>query len=948
MIYISPMHYPKPHYRIFFDGAARHTHQLYYLTDYIAIDHATMTQIRQPQEHSPDWHAMDAAVVLAQLQSDQQGLDSAVVAARRETYGPNQLPEPKRRSALTRFLLQFHNVLIYMLLGAGVITLLLQHWVDSGVIFGVVIINAIVGFLQEGKAERAMDAIRKMLSPNALVIRDGSLRSIPATELVPGDLVQLASGDKVPADLRLLRCRELRIDEAALSGESVPVDKGVAAVAPQAVLGDRSSMAFSGTLVTYGQGLGIVVDTGMATEIGRISNLLAQVPALTTPLLKQIADFGRLLTLIILALAGISFALGVLLHDNPLDDMFLAAVAIAVAAIPEGLPAVITITLAIGVQRMARRNVVIRRLPAVETLGAVSVIASDKTGTLTRNEMTVTGIALAEGYYNVTGAGYAPHGEFHLDDQRITLDSCGDLCELARAGLLCNDAELEEHHDHWQPHGDPMEAALLCLARKAELDPILIRSELPRTDAIPFESQHRFMATLHHDHAGHAFIFVKGAPEQLLEMCSHQRLNGEDRPLNNRYWHAQMQRMGEQGQRLLAVAFGAAPDTQRNINFADVQGGLTLLGLFGLLDPPREEAIHAVAACHASGIAVKMITGDHAITATAIGAQLGIGDGQRVCTGAELEHLDDTQLRQLVHDVAIFARTSPEHKLRLVQALQANNQITAMTGDGVNDAPALKRADVGVAMGIKGTEAAKEAAEMVLTDDNFASIVAGVEIGRTVYDNIKKSILFILPTNAAEAMVVVAAMAMGYVLPITPVQILWVNMISAVTLALALAFEPSEPDVMQRPPRALHEPLLSPFLLWRVLLVSMLLVAGCFGLFLHAQAAGASLEAARTLTVNVLVGGEIVYLFNTRFLYRSSFNLEGLFGSRAALIAVVIVSLFQFLFTYAPFMQALFGSAALDPLDWMRIGSVCLVIYAVVEIEKLMLRRFIYTEVPQD
>lgn len=890
---------------------------------------------------------MDASAVLTQLQSGQEGLDSVTVAARRETYGPNQLPEPKRRSALTRFLLQFHNVLIYMLLGAGVITLLLRHWVDSGVIFGVVVINAIVGFLQEGKAERAMDAIRKMLSPNALVIRDGRLRSIPATELVPGDLVQLASGDKVPADLRLLRCRELRIDEAALSGESVPVDKGAAAVAPQAVLGDRSSMAFSGTLVTYGQGLGIVVDTGMATEIGRISNLLAQVPALTTPLLKQIADFGRLLTVIILALAGISFAIGVLLHDNPLDDMFLAAVAIAVAAIPEGLPAVITITLAIGVQRMAQRNVVIRRLPAVETLGAVSVIASDKTGTLTRNEMTVTGIALADGYYNVTGAGYTPHGEFHREGQHIALDSCGDLREFARAGLLCNDAELEERNGLWQPHGDPMEAALLCLAHKADLDTTLLRSELPRTDAIPFESQHRFMATLHHDHAGHAFVFVKGAPERLLEMCRHQRLNGEDRPLDIRYWHAQMQRMGEQGQRLLAVAFGTVPDSQRNITFADVTDGLTLLGLFGLLDPPREEAIRAVAACHASGIAVKMITGDHAITASAIGAQLGIGDGRCVVTGAELESMDDAQLRSIISDVAIFARTSPEHKLRLVTALQADNHITAMTGDGVNDAPALKRADVGVAMGVKGTEAAKEAAEMVLTDDNFASIVAGIEVGRTVYDNIRKSILFILPTNAAEAMVVVAAMAMGYVLPITPVQILWVNMISAVTLALALAFEPSEPDVMQRPPRPLHEPLLSPFLLWRILLVSLLLVAGCFGLFLQAQNAGASLEVARTLTVNVLVGGEIVYLFNTRFLYRSSCNPEGLFGSRAALIAVVMVSLFQFLFTYAPFMQALFGSAALDLLNWVHIGAVCLVIYAVVEIEKLMLRRFVYKRTQQ-
>ncbi|MBI5462297.1 MAG: cation-transporting P-type ATPase [Gammaproteobacteria bacterium] len=907
-----------------------------------------MTQIRQAHTADTAWHALDTAEVLARMRSSYQGLGSDEAAARLAQHGPNQLLQPKRRSALLRFLRQFHNVLIYMLLAAGFITLLLGHWVDSGVIFGVVFINAVIGHVQEGKAERAMEGIRALLSPTARVVRDGHVLSVPAATLIPGDLVQLQSGDKVPADVRLLRTRELRIEEAALSGESVPVDKAPAPVAAQASLGDRHCMAFSGTLVSSGQGLGVVIATGMDTELGHISGLLAEVPELTTPLLKQMADFGHLLTWIILILAAASFAFGVFLHGKPLDEMFLAAVALAVAAIPEGLPAIITIALAIGVQRMATRHVIIRRLPAVETLGSVSVIATDKTGTLTRNEMTVTGIATAGGYIEVGGAGYAPSGEFRQDNLPLDPDTHGDLLEIVRAGALCNDAHLEERATTWHPHGDPMEAALLCVARKTGLDTERTRAELPRTDAIPFESQHRFMATLHHDRAGHAFVFVKGAPEQVLEMCSRQRLDGEDRPLDPRYWHAHMQAMGERGQRLLAVAYIAAQAEQRSIHFDDVQGGLTLLGLFGLIDPPREEAIHAVAACRAAGIHVKMITGDHAVTAAAIGAQLGIGggisdgigEGQRVVTGADIEAMNAEQLRNTVRVASIFARTSPEHKLRLVEALQADRQITAMTGDGVNDAPALKRADIGVAMGINGTEAAKEAAEMVLTDDNFASIVAGVEEGRTVYDNIRKSILFILPTNMAEAMVVVIAIALGDVLPITPVQILWVNMITAVTLALALAFEPAEADIMRRPPRRAREPLLSRFLLWRVGLVSMLIVAGVFWLFSHAQNGGASLAEARTLAVNSLVAGQAVYLFNTRFLYRSSFSWQGLIGNRVVLLTVLLVCAFQVLFTYLPIMQTLFATTPLGIADWLHIGAIALAVYTFVEVEKALLRRF--------
>ena len=883
------------------------------------------------------WHNIDERECLRLLDSNLHGLTQEQAAQRLQQYGPNRLKPPQTRSPWLRFLGQFHNVLIYILLAAGAITALLGHWVDSGVIFGVVVINAIIGFLQEGKAEKAMDAIRNMLAPMAMTLRDGHYREIPADELVPGDLVQLQAGDRVPADLRLLRLRDLRIDEAPLTGESVPVDKQLALVSVTAPVADRLNMAYSGTLVTYGQGHGLVVATGEQTQVGHISELLGSVQSLTTPLLNQIARFGRVLTLVILALALLTFLFGVLVHDQPLDQMFLAGVALAVAAIPEGLPAII---LAIGVQSMARRNVIIRRLPAVETLGSVTVICSDKTGTLTRNEMTVTRVISSAYDFEVTGAGYAPHGEFRLEGAPVNLDTYPGVLEIMRAGLLCNDAELQrDEAGQWQPQGDSMDAALLALARKAGLEDEFEHREWPRDDNIPFDSAHRFMATLHHDHAGHGFMYIKGAPERLFAMCEWERHAGEDRPIHLDYWHRQQEALGKQGQRVLAVAFRRADQDHRCIAFDDVEQGLTLLGLYGFTDPPREDARTAVQDCRSAGIQVKMITGDHATTARAIGIQLGIGDGIHALTGQELETMDDAALQQAVVDTDVFARASPEHKLRLVQALQARGQVTAMTGDGVNDAPALKRADVGVAMGRKGTEAAKEAAEMVITDDDFASIVAGVEEGRTVYDNIRKSILFILPTNGAEALVVMAAVVLGRILPITPAQILWVNMITAVTLALSLAFEPAEQNVMQRPPRRPDEPLLSGLLVERILLVSVLMVIGTFGLFIWARDQGMSVELARTLAVNTLVVGEAFYLFNTRYLVASSLNLRALTGNRYALMATLIVLLFQLLFTYAPPMQALFHTRPLEPLHWLLIVGVGLVVFLMVELEKAWLRR---------
>ncbi|MBN4076648.1 cation-transporting P-type ATPase [Mariprofundus ferrooxydans] len=897
----------------------------------------------KPTNKAPDWHACDTDAVFVRVDSTADGLSSQQAEQRLQQFGSNRLKPQEKQSPLMRFMMQFHNVLIYVLMGAGIVTLLLAHWVDSGVIFGVVIINAIIGYVQEGKAEKALDAIRNMLSQQAMVKRDGHFISLPAEDLVPGDIVSLRSGDKVPADLRLFQLRELRIEEAMLTGESMAAEKTILPVAAEASIGDRKNLAYSGTLVTYGQGEGVVIATADATEIGRISGMLRHVQTLTTPLLKQMAVFGQWLTIGIAVLASITFAYGVYVQGFSASDMFLAAVGLAVAGIPEGLPAIMTITLAIGVLRMARKNAIIRRLPAVETLGSVTVICSDKTGTLTRNEMTVTSVATATGIVEVTGSGYDPHGVFMQNGVQVSLDIHSShhpqLREIAQAAMLCNDASINESHGIWQVQGDPTEGALVTLASKAGLQQHYYQTQFPRIDAIPFESEHRFMATLHHDHAGHCFIYLKGAPERVLEMCHLERQGGEEQPLNLQHWEACMNTIAARGQRLLAIAFKAVPGGQQSLAFEDVDSELTLLGIVGIIDPPRDEAIAAVKACQDAGIRVKMITGDHAITACAIGAQMGIGDGSSVVTGVEINKCsDDKVLQQLAVQNCIFARVSPEQKLQLVTALQANGDVVAMTGDGVNDAPALKRADVGVAMGINGTEVAKEAAEMVLADDNFASIAQAVEEGRTVYDNLKKSIMFILPTNGGEACIIIAAIVMGTMLPITAAQILWVNMITAVTLALALAFEPPEQHVMQRPPRDPGEPILSGFLIWRISFVSLIIVIGTFGLFLWEQAHGTSLEASRSVAVNTLVMFEIFYLFSSRFLIAPSLTREGLIGNRYVLYAIALLIVFQLAFTYLPPMQLMFGTADMSAEAWLRVVIVASSVLFLVELEKYVLR----------
>jgi len=892
----------------------------------------------------PNWHALPSADAVKARESGPAGLSAAEAARRLAEYGPNRLTPPKKRGPLVRFLLQFHNVLIYVLLGAAVVTAFLGHWVDTGVILGVVVINALIGFIQEGKAEKSLDAIRKMLSLHAVVVRDGHRQEIDAADLAPGDIVLLASGDKVPADLRLIETRNLRIEEAALTGESEPVEKSPEAVAEDAPIGDRTGMAYSGTLVVFGQGRGVVVATGDATEIGRIGRMLAEVESVETPLVRQMAGFGRWLAAGILGLAVFTLAFGMLVHGQPAGEMFLAAVGLAVASIPEGLPAIMTITLAIGVQRMAGRNAIIRRMPAVETLGAVTTVCSDKTGTLTKNEMTVQRLLTAERLIEVSGAGYAPHGGFAVDGRDLALDALTELPDIARAALLCNDAVLREKNGDWVLEGDPTEGALLTFALKAGLDPHFEAEALPRLDVIPFESEHRFMATLHHDHAGnnggaHTFAFLKGAPEALLLRCRRQRQGGEDRPLDIDYWHKGIEALAAQGMRVLALAFAPLPAGKRTLDFEDVDGGLTLLALAGIMDPPREEAIRAVAACQAAGVRVKMITGDHAVTASAIAASMGIASSGRALTGNEIETLDGMALRAAVREIDVFARASPEHKLRLVEALQAEGEVTAMTGDGVNDAPALKRADVGVAMGRKGTEAAKEAAEMVLADDNFASIAAAVEEGRAVYDSLRKAVVYVLPTSFGQGAMVLFAVLFGMTLPITPVQILWVNMVTAVTLSLAIAFERPESGIMARPPRDPKEGLINGFMLWRIGFVMTLLAATSFALFLWQIERGMSVEAARTTAVNTLVMGEIFYLFNCRRLTGAILSREGFFGNAVALRAIVVLLVVQAMFTHLPLMQTLFHSADIDATAWLLATLAGVAVMLAVEAEKVWWRR---------
>ena len=894
----------------------------------------------QPVNETVAWHALATDDVVRQLDTRiDRGLDSAQAASRLEQHGPNLLPLGKKQSTLTRFLLQFNNVLVYVLIGAGLLKFALGLWLDASIILAVVFLNALLGFIQEGKAAEALESISKMLSADARTVRDGEPRMIAADTLVPGDVVLLESGDKVPADLRLVEVKNLRTEEAALTGESVPADKSTQPVAATATVGDRESMVFSGTMVVSGRATGVVVATGSQTELGRINALLANVNTLETPLLRQIKQFGYKITGAIAVVAAVVFAFARWGRGMAFVDVFQAVIGIAVSIIPEGLPAIITITLAIGVQRMAQRHAIIRRLPAVETLGSVSRICSDKTGTLTLMEMMVVSAVTAQASYQVSGDGYAPEGEVTRDGQPLGSDPVLQL--VGRVSMLCNDAEIRKEGGAWKVEGDPTEGALYPFANKLGMERSAELATYKRVDSIPFESEHRFMATLNEGADGRQMLLVKGAPEVILEHCSHQQLqNGEIVPIDLAYFLKASDQLAGQGERVLGIAWLENPAGLNvgNLAPADLPHNLVLLSLIGLLDPPRKEAIEAIKECHAGGIRVTMITGDHKITAAAIAKMLGIGDGKTAMEGVEVEKLNLAELRERVKTVDVFARSSPEHKLRLVEAIQANGQIVAMTGDGVNDAPALKKADIGVAMGIKGTEVTKEAAEMVLADDNFASISAAVKEGRTVYNNIEKAILFLLPTNVAQGLVIMVAIIVGFTMPITTPQILWVNMITSVALGLVCAFEPHELNVMKHPPRAVDRPLLTGFGLWRVIFVGLALLAYTLWAFFWMKGQNVSDALARTVAVNAITIGQCFYLLNSRYLIDSSVSIKAHLENKVLPMGIGAVIVLQLLFTYLPPLQRIFDTESIPLYVWPWLLGGGLLFFFFVEAEKLVIR----------
>lgn len=944
------------------------------------------------------WHHLSASQTVEVLEtSPETGLAMAEVERRVAAFGPNALTARRGKSAFMRFLLQFHQPLIYVLLLSGVITALLGEVVDSSVIIGVVLVNAVVGYIQEAKAAGALEALARSMVAEAEVVRAGVARRIGAVDLVPGDVVLLRSGDKVPADVRLVAVKDLRVDESALTGESLPVSKGVDQLPPETVLADRINMAYASTLVTYGTATGVVVATGDATEIGRISTMVHEADELATPLTRRIEKFSHLLLWAIMGLAVLTFVAGVARGEKA-TDMFMAAVALAVGAIPEGLPAAVTVILAIGVSRMAARGAIIRNLPAVETLGGASVICSDKTGTLTENQMTVTALYAGGRRYAVTGGGYRPEGnilpagagyEAVVDTisgqvaagqgvpgqiavglaggapaaqapAMMRSDQSGHeagplsyqairaaqaLHTTLLAGLLCNDTRIEATPEGDKVAGDPTEAALLVAATKAGLVADDVQQQWPRQDALPFESEHQYMATLHTGDAD-GVVFFKGSVESVLARADRVLLDdGSTEPLDHDALRTEVERMAGQGMRVLALAQHQLANGVKELAHEHVASGLVLVGLQGMIDPPRAEAVAAVAAFHGAGVQVKMITGDHAITAAAIGQQIGLGDAScpgnpacKVLTGAELEALSDEELVHRAADTAIFARVAPEQKLRLVMALQSRGEVVSMTGDGVNDAPALKQADIGVAMGRGGTEAAKEAADMVLTDDNFATIKAAVEEGRGVYDNLLKFIVWTLPTNLGEGLVIVVAVLFGVALPILPVQILWINMTTASILGIMLAFEPMEPGIMQRKPRNPQHPILDRNLLQRIALVGALLLVAAFGLYQWELVQGHTQETARTVAVNVFVLVQTFYLFNSRSFTRSPFEL-GIMSNPWVVAGALLMLVLQLAFTYVPVMNRLFGSAPIGVGAWLNILAVSVVAYGVVELEKRWRRR---------
>lgn len=882
------------------------------------------------------WHTLQADYVVDKL-SRNSGLSTQEVQERLAIFGKNELPEPPKKSEWLRFFIQFKNVLIYVLIVSSIITAWLDDWIDTVVIWMVILVNSLVGYLQEGKAERALGGLKKMLSLHSVVIRDGHRTDIRSAELVPGDIVLLKAGDKVPADMRVLESKSLKSQEAALTGESLPNEKTTIAIAEETVLADRSNMLYSGTIITYGTGKAIVVSTGASTELGKINHMLQDVTRIETPLTQKMSQFGYILSIVITSASLLLFLYGFFVHAFTLEELFPAVIGMAVAAIPEGLPALMTITLAMGVQKMARRNAIIRHLPSVETLGSVNMICSDKTGTLTKNEMTVRALVTHYGEYEVKGVGYEPDGDILFQNSPVK-DSKEDkaLEGILRTSLWCNDAKIIQNENQvWTLIGDPTEGALISLGQKATFD----LGQFQRKDVLPFNSEHKYMAVMGDVAAGYSHIYVKGAPEKILQLCKNMYTQDGVRPSDIAYWEERIEALAEKGQRVIAFAFKELLTGQDTVDHKDLSEGLIFLGICGMIDPPCPEVKEAIKLCHNAGITVKMITGDHALTARSIGEKLNISNEHGAITGAELDDLSEEEWMQAVLKFNIFARTTPEHKLKLVTALQKHSYTTAMTGDGVNDAPALKRSNIGIAMGIKGTEVTKDASEMVLTDDNFTSISEAVKLGRTTFENIRKAIMFILPTNGAESFVIIFSIVTGTSMVITASQILWINMVTAVTLGLALAFEPSERHVMKKPPRNAYEPILDKYLMFRIIFVSFILGGLTIILYRYLKETGMELEYARTIAVNTLVMGEAFYLLNCRYLRDSVFH-KGFFSNVHIFYSIITLIGLQFLIIYVPFMQNLFDTVGISPKYWGMSILCGLILFIIVEIEKFIYSRF--------
>ena len=880
------------------------------------------------------WYTLSVDETLDKLKTSiEKGLSTSEAEKRLSEYGENKLPEKKRQSFFIRFFKHFHDILIYVLFVAAIVTAFLEHYADTIVILIVTVINAVIGYIQENKAEKALADIQKLLSLKAQVVRDGMREEIDTTQLTVGDIVLLSPGDKVPADLRLLRTDNLKLEESPLTGEAVPSEKNPEKLSSDTMLGDRLNMAFSGTTVSAGTAIGVVIAVGADTEIGKINQMMSEVESITTPLLKQTAQFGKTVSIAIIAIGVLVFAFGYYFRDYELSELLLSVIGLAVAAIPEGLPAILSIILAIGVQNMAKRNAIIRNLPSVETLGSVSVICSDKTGTLTKNEMTVKTLQTQETCFRVTGTGYDPHGDILKNGEVVDLSKEIDVNYLVECFNTCNDAVIGKDEDgHWTVKGEPTEGALVTLYHKAKVE----HHELNRICTIPFDSEYKYMATLV-ERVPQNLILIKGAPDRLLDMADYTFSAGEMKPIDREFWEAKITELAQEGQRVIGAAFKPVESSVDEIEHHDIHDGIVFLGLAGIIDPPREEAIDAIAACNTAGIQVKMITGDHIDTAKAIGLEMGIGDGTSAVLGKDIENMSDEDLKEVAMANHIFARTSPEHKLRLVKAIQENVAICGMTGDGVNDAPALKKADVGIAMGIKGTEVTKDAAEMVLADDNFATIVSAIEEGRRVYDNLKKTILFILPTNAAEAFLIIASILFGTMIPLTPIQILWVNMVTSVTVSFALAFEGIEKGAMTRTPRSPKEPLLSGYFIWRIMFVAVLIGGFTLIMNLYLLGQGVAEEVVRTITLQTIVFAQLFHLFNSRSIRGFAFD-KGFFSNKIVFVVALAMIVLQLSITYLPFMNNVFGTVALSLSDWQYPLYLGVIVFVIVEIEKAIMR----------